>query len=177
MLGSIEAGRVDKAAGAEVFTLEGLSKSIDEVLAANDLTRCVLLLDDAAHAFSPRQQEDFFEFFRQIKSREISPKAAIYPGITTHSPTFHIGHDAEQIDVWVRPDRAGYVDFMRSLAIKRFNGELPLGLSSTSQALEFLAYASFGIPRSFLNMLRTIYHEEVSSSSSAALDIVGSFWM
>jgi hypothetical protein len=131
----------------------------------------VLLLDDAAHAFSPRQQEDFFEFFRQVKSREISPKAAIYPGITTHSPTFHVGHDAEQIDAWVRPDRRAYVKFMRTMAIKRFGGTLPKALSATPQAVEFLSFAAFGIPRSFLNMLRTIYHDEASlSTSGSAID-------
>lgn len=170
-LSSIEAGRVELARDTSHYTMEGLSLSIEKVLTANGLTRCVLLLDDAAHAFSARQQEDFFEFFRQIKSREISPKAAIYPGITTHSPTFHVGHDAEQIDVWVKPERSEYVEFMRSLANKRFGGQLPRTLSATPDALEFLAFASFGIPRSFLNMLRTIYHEEVKlPPTSTALE-------
>ena len=137
-----------------------MAAAIEKVLNVNSLVRCVLLMDDAAHAFSPRQQEDFFEFFRQIKSREISPKAAIYPGITTHSPTFHVGHDAEQIDVSVRPDRNGYVEFMRTLAERRFGGSLPTSLTAVPEAVDFLAYASFGIPRSFLNMLRTIYHNE-----------------
>ncbi|MDP1619358.1 hypothetical protein [Phenylobacterium sp.] len=168
LINGLEAGRVEAGQQADAYTVEGLSDTISRVLAANGLSRCVLLLDDAAHAFSPRQQEDFFEFFRQIKSREISPKAAVYPGITTHSPTFHVGHDAEQIDVWVKPDRQGYVEFMRSLAIKRFNGSLPRSLDATPDALEFLAYASFGIPRSFLNMLRTIYHEDTKSSPSAS---------
>lgn len=172
MVAAIESGRINTSDGnAEAFSMEGLARSIAQVLAANNLLRCVLLLDDAAHAFSPRQQEDFFEFFREIKSREISPKAAIYPGITTHSPTFHVGHDAEQIDVWVKPGREGYVAFMRSLAEKRFNGELPKSLVATTDGLEFLAYASFGIPRSFLNMLRAIYHDEGDvSSSTGAID-------
>lgn len=171
MVAAIEAGRINTGDGnAEAFSMEGLARSIGQVLAANELLRCVLLLDDAAHAFSPRQQEDFFEFFREIKSREISPKAAIYPGITTHSPTFHVGHDAEQIDVWVKPEREGYVAFMRSLAEKRFNGELPRSLVATTDGLEFLAYASFGIPRSFLNMLRAIYHDEGDVTSTGAID-------
>ena len=164
----LEAGRVEAGPMAEVFTVDGVAEAISKVLGKNGLSRCVLLLDDAAHAFSPRQQEDFFEFFRQIKSREVSPKAAIYPGITTHSPTFHVGHDAEQIDVWIKPDREGYVQFMRSLAVKRFNNNLPPSLSGTPDALDFLAYTAFGIPRSFLNMLRTIYHDEEHISSSTS---------
>lgn len=171
-LGLIEAGRIGNINDTEQYTTEAISESIIRLLSANGLTRSVLLLDDAAHAFSSRQQADFFEFFRQIKSREISPKAAIYPGITTHSPTFHVGHDAEQIDVWVRPDNSAYVEFMRSLATKRFGGVLPQTLTTTPDALEFLAYASFGIPRSFLNMLRAIYHDEAKliSGSARSLD-------
>jgi energy-coupling factor transporter ATP-binding protein EcfA2 len=166
LLSAIEAGQINAAKADDIFGMSGLSQSVSRVLAKNKLIRCVLLLDDAAHAFSPRQQEDFFEFFRQIKSREISPKAAIYPGITTHSPTFHVGHDAEQIDVWIRPDTGAYLDFMRSLAAKRFNGELPRTFRSTPENLDFLAYTSFGIPRSFLNMLRSVYHQEARTGSA-----------
>lgn len=156
-LSQIEQGNLTTLRELELHTLDALTGFIESLLKSNDLVRCVLLLDDAAHAFSPRQQEDFFEFFRQIKGREIAPKAAIYPGITTHSPTFHVGHDAEQIDVWIRPDRNDYVAFMRDLAVKRFGGEIPPSLVHITGAVELLAYASFGIPRSFLNMLRTIY--------------------
>lgn len=170
MLSTVESGRIDTAKHAELYTTVGLADHVSALLSTNGLTRCVLLLDDAAHAFSPRQQEDFFEFFRDIKSREISPKAAIYPGITTHSPTFHVGHDAEQIDAWIRPDNAEYLTFMRSLAEKRFGGELPRTLRATPNAVEFLSYSAFGIPRSFLNMLRAVYHEESGSSSKSTVD-------
>lgn len=163
---ALESGAALSGEAAEAYTMEGLSNAIARVLELNELARCVLLMDDAAHAFSPRQQEDFFDFFRQVKSREISPKAAIYPGITTHSSTFHVGHDAEQIDVWIRPDRDGYVAFMRTLAERRFDGTLPRALQQTPDALEFLAYSSFGIPRSFLNMLRTIYLDEEGRSDN-----------
>jgi hypothetical protein len=166
---SIESGRLIAEAEPERFTVNGLSASVRDVLGLNGLVRCVLLLDDAAHAFSPSQQEDFFEFFRQVKSREISPKAAIYPGIMTHSPTFHVGHDAEQIDVWIKPDRSEYGDFMRTMATKRFGGALPDALSR--EALEFLSFASFGVPRSFLNMMRTIYHDaSISKTVSGSID-------
>ncbi len=168
-LASIEAGRIERGRETDAYSIASLSKYIADLLSLNHLSRCILLLDDAAHAFSPRQQEDFFEFFRQIKSREISPKAAVYPGITTHSPTFHAGHDAESIDVWIRPDRPEYVEFMQKLAAKRFGGTLPEALTRIPQAVEFLAYASFGIPRSFLNMLRTVYHDDARGSATTTL--------
>jgi len=92
--------------------------------------RCILLLDDAAHAFSPQQQRDFFDFFRKIRNRYISPKAAIYPGVTSLSPSFHLGHDAEEIDVWISPDEKEYLPFMFSLLQKRLPEEIYNKLNS-----------------------------------------------
>lgn len=162
----LESGRPLSLDVEEAFSIEALCATISKVIAGNGYARCVLLLDDAAHAFSARQQEDFFEFFREIKSREISPKAAIYPGITNHSPTFHVGHDAEQIDAWVRPDRPEYVAFMRSLADRRFRGNMPPALRGDPQSIQFLAYAAFGVPRSFLGMVRSAYHDSKDRTSS-----------
>lgn len=68
--------------------------------------RVVLLLDDAAHAFSSEQQREFFEIFRSLKSRTLSAKAAVYPGVTSYSPNFHLGHEAELIEVWCGIDGA-----------------------------------------------------------------------
>ena len=149
----------------DYYSVSALETSLIALAELIDCTRCVLLLDDAAHAFSPKQQEDFFDFFREIKSREIAPKAAIYPGITTHSPSFHVGHDAELIDAWIRPDTSEYLDFMISLATKRFSGMLPLSIDATNEAIEFLAFAAFGIPRSFLNMIRSLHLEEDNRTS------------
>lgn len=159
-ISAIENGADGSREELESFSHHRLSSLVDEVLSINELNRCVLLLDDAAHAFSPKQQEDFFDFFREIKSRRIVPKAAVYPGITSHAPTFHVGHDAEQIDVWVRPIGEAFENYMREMATKRFGGKLPAALADTPLAVEFLAYASFGIPRSFLNMLRTFFEDK-----------------
>ncbi|MBB3034942.1 zinc ribbon domain-containing protein [Alteriqipengyuania lutimaris] len=167
---NLESAQTDRIIDPERFSTEAVVTYLTEVVELNGLTRSVLLLDDAAHAFSAKQQEDFFEFFRQVKSREISPKAAVYPGVTTFSPAFHAGHDAEIIDVWFRPDSKDYVEYMSAMAEKRFNGALPQTLIEVSDALQFLAYTSFGIPRSFLNMLRTIYHEESKHTVKGVLE-------
>lgn len=119
-------------------------------------SRCVLLLDDAAHAFSPDQQRDFFDFYRQIKSKSISPKAAVYPGVTNYSSSFHVGHDAEQIDVWIKPDRNEYLGFMRRILRARFPEEAADNFSKNSAAIDFLCYAAFGVPRALLNMMQDL---------------------
>ncbi|MFT9449195.1 hypothetical protein [Gluconobacter japonicus] len=153
----IEAGTTD---GAEIdqFSIQFLQEVIDDVLSRNHFIRCVLLIDDAAHAFSEKQQEDFFDFFRAVKSKSIAPKAAVYPGITSHSPSFQVGHDAEQIDVWVKPSGEDYETFMLNLAKKRFHGTQISLTEKNQDDFAFLAYCSFGIPRAFLGMLRTIYN-------------------
>ena len=154
-INDLELGRTD-GQEEDLFSTQRLTDVIAGTLVEVCRPRCVLLLDDAAHAFSPKQQEDFFDFFRQVKSKEISPKAAIYPGITTTSANFHVGHDAEQIDAWIRPDTSEYLTFMRSLALKRFPNRFSAKISTSTDWIDFLAYAAFGIPRSFLNMIHLL---------------------
>ena len=139
------------------FSTRFLCKMIDAVISENNMRRCVVLIDDAAHSFSESQQEDFFDLFREIKSKSISPKAAIYPGITSNSANFHVGHDAEKIDAWVKPLGDEYEAFMLALAKKRFEGTGVDFVNSNREEIVFLAYAAFGIPRGFLSMLRPIF--------------------
>lgn len=161
----IEAG-ITESSDIDQFSTDFLQKNIHLLIEDNQLSRCVLLIDDAAHAFSEKQQEDFFDFFRAIKSKAIAPKAAVYPGITSHSPSFQIGHDAEQIDVWIKPYGENYEDFMINLAEKRFSGTSVNLIKKNKENVIFLAYCSFGIPRAFLSMLRSIYNSPNSYFNS-----------
>lgn len=153
---ALEGGRAD-AMAVDQLTPSRLESDIQEVLEILGYRRCVLLLDDAAHAFSVEQQRDFFEFFRAVKGKVISPKAAIYPGVTTYSPTFHVGHDAEEIDVWLQPGSPKYLPFMKKLVQQRVPAELWRTLVANEHLLDLLSYASFGVPRALLNMLRRLY--------------------
>ncbi|WP_417794572.1 hypothetical protein [Terasakiella pusilla] len=165
----ISALEANSAQGEQVenYTAFFLNKIIDDLISQNGLRRCVLLIDDAAHSFSEKQQEDFFDLFREIKSKNVSPKAAIYPGITSHSANFHVGHDAEQIDAWVKPTGEQYEEFMLSLARKRFEGTGTDVVTGNEEDIKFLAYSAFGIPRGFLSMLRTIFNSPESYMSSS----------
>jgi ABC-type lipoprotein export system ATPase subunit len=136
-----------------------LEKDVTQLLATLARSRCVLLLDDAAHAFSPEQQRDFFDFFRQLKSRVVAPKAAIYPGVTVYSSTFHVGHDAEEIDVWVKPHSPGYLLFMTDLLRRRLPIQIFQTLETEETLTKLLCYAAFGLPRSLLNMVRSLSTE------------------
>lgn len=123
---------------------------LDEVGAA----RSVLLMDDAAHAFSPEQQREFFEVFRQLKSRRVASKAAIYPGITSFSHSFNVGHEAEVLEAWYKPDHPTYLPLMREIATKRLPESITARFGSNlEEYIDLLALASFGQPRALFVML------------------------
>lgn len=156
----LETNGISLASEEILFTIDDFRELIDRVLQKAGRVRCVLLLDDAAHAFSPEQQRDFFDFFRRIKSIRIAPKAAIYPGVTVISPTFQVGHDAEEIDVWVDPYEQNYLQFMRGLLLRRFPDLLTSELQRNEHLVDLLCFSAFGIPRSLLNMFRSLVGDD-----------------
>ncbi|MDP2877484.1 MAG: hypothetical protein Q8O00_14955 [Holophaga sp.] len=168
LISLIELGELGKVNDQKYeLNVYGLEDAIDIAMSYVNKSRCVLLLDDAAHAFSPEQQHDFFEFFRKIKSRSISPKAAIYPGVTNFAPTFNIGHDAEEDDAWVNPEDENYFWFMTSMLSRRLPSEVYEKLAKESSLLKIMCFASFGIPRILLNMVRNVYADaDVNGSIS-----------
>lgn len=168
----LELGDVD-GVNLDQLTPARLQDDVSTIIYTLGRTRCVLLLDDAAHAFSPEQQRDFFELFRQLKNKFISPKAAIYPGVTIFSPSFHIGHDAEEVDVWVRPDSPDYLKFLQSLLQARLPSHIYGELQARPELLELMCQASFGMPRALLNMVRSILDDdgaEIADSGTLQLN-------
>lgn len=142
--------------------INDLHSALVYALELTEKKRIILLFDDAAHSFSQEQQKDFFDFFRELRRDNISCKAAVYPGITSFGPGFNVGHDAEKIDVWVKPSDAKYLDFMRDLALKRFSN--PVELAGGELNFKFLCYASFGIPRGLFHMLSDLSKEKVTAN-------------
>lgn len=130
---------------------------IEGICDQNQVPRAVLLLDDAAHAFSSEQQREFFEIFRQLRTRRIAPKAAVYPGITSYAHTFNVAHEAELLTVWYNPSEEGYLENMRSIARKRLPDSVfqSLGISA-DEYLDILSLAAFGQPRALLNMISAV---------------------
>ncbi len=167
VISQLELGELDKIDKEHIdLSTYDLEENINQAMMLAGKSRAVLLLDDAAHAFSPDQQRDFFEFFRKIKSRSLSPKAAIYPGVTNFSPTFNIGHDAEEVNAWLNPEDEHYFTFMTSMLSRRLPKDVIDKISNESSLLKIMCYASFGIPRTLLNMVRNVYIEETVEGNS-----------
>lgn len=129
-------------------------------------SRCVLLMDDAAHAFSLEQQREFFEIFRQLRSRKVAGKAAIYPGITSFSHSFNVGHEAEIIEAWYDPSEEYYLPLMQEIVRKRLGDAIIVRLgSSFEEYINVIALAAFGQPRGFLNMLSDVIGDASTAKS------------
>lgn len=156
----------DPESRAPEVSLERLATDIETVMTGTDRARCVLFLDDAAHAFSPEQQRDFFDFFRRIRSQVVAPKAAIYPGVTMMSPSFHVGHDAEEIDVWLDPYSPEYLPFMQSLLERRLRHDVFEDIVGNAGIWRLVCFAAFGMPRALLNMVRRFYGEEENAEGA-----------
>lgn len=166
----LEMGRIDLLNDEEdQITLNDIHSLSDKICSLTSNSRFILLLDDAGHAFSSDQQKDFFEFYRQIKSKKISPKAAVYPGVINYSSSFHVGHDAEEIDVWVKPNSEGYLEFMHSLLKSRFESNVFEVLIAEKNLLNLMCFSAYGIPRALLNMISSICTESDDGKISVTL--------
>jgi len=172
IVNNLEMARIDLFENSDKhLSLSKLEHHISQILTDTKRTRCVLLLDDAGHAFSDEQQHDFFEFFREIKTKSISPKAAVYPGVTSYSSAFHIGHDAEEIDVWLKPSSNGYLDFMYEILESRLGKEIFNKIKSEKTVLDFLCFSAYGIPRALLNMVSSFFKEEEENITDGKINL------
>ncbi len=124
--------------------------------------RAILLLDDAALTLTPEYMVEFFEIFRSLKTAHISPKASVYPGTTQYGPRFHLGHDAEPVNVWLNVENPKYIEFMTSLTSNRFESDLNV----PKEVLNLLKYAAFGIPRSYIMMVRDYQQQKATTVQS-----------
>lgn len=133
---------------------------IDSAIKLNNRKRAILLLDDAALTLTHDYMVEFFDIFRSIKSIRISPKASVYPGTTKYGPRFHVGQDAEKISIWMNVEDNDYIDFMSSIVDQRFSGEIQI----EKEIKELLMFSAFGIPRTYIMLLRS-YSESKKRSS------------
>jgi len=169
---AMEAGKTPESAPF-AFGPSQMLTILGELASNIGVTRSVLLLDDAAHAFSFRQQQEFFEIFRELRTRQVSAKAAIYPGITSFSANFHVGHEAEVLEAWLHPESPSFLETMREIASLRVPENLLAMLGpSRPEYIDLLALSSFGLPRGFLTMLSSVIDEAQKGSHSSLRKIV-----
>ncbi|WP_347940355.1 hypothetical protein AAEY33_22270 [Peribacillus simplex] len=115
-----------------------------------ELERIVLLFDEAAHVFSPSQQEKFFTFFKSLIHPKIACKASVYPGITNYGKYFERNQDAKELRInWSPQEREdiAYVKKILKKRIQEFNVEYWNKLTVNSEIIDTICICSNGNPR------------------------------
>ena len=132
------------------ISVSSVTKSIHELTQILGRKRAIILLDDAAISLTPDYLYEFFDIVRTLKTSKIALKASVYPGTTEYGPKFHVAHEARVVSAWLDIQNTRYSTILDKIAKVRFKGLANIDRN----IIELLKYASFGIPRSFLTMLR-----------------------
>lgn len=153
--------RLERGTGEELYeelgqrlTVDHVLKAVQTLLDVSHRSRAVLLLDDAALSLADEYLVAFFEIFRQLKTELIAPKASVYPGSTQYGPTFHASHEVEEIHLWLSVEDGEYSQIMGDIAARRLLPEQIAGINP--DVMELLKYLSFGVPRTYLRLLREL---------------------
>jgi hypothetical protein len=131
-------------------SVEVLRDAIEDLCEGLQLERIVLLMDEAAHAFRPEQQRQFFTLFRDLRSSQLSCNAAVYPGVTSYGETFQPAHDASFISLNREILDSDYVGQMREIVTRQATSDLVADIARNTQNFEVLAFAAAGNPRLLL---------------------------
>ena len=167
IIGTLERAKAlseEQEALAASLTVDRIKNLIMRITDIFDRKRAVLLMDDAALTLAPEFMAHFFDIFRALKATRIAPKASVYPATTEYGPTFHVDHEAERIFVWKSVTDGNYQSFMQDIAEKRF----PDVLRIQEEIRALLAYAAFGVPRSYMALVRSYNKAQIASRSSSA---------
>lgn len=131
-------------------TVDQLRDAIEDLCEELNVSRIVLLMDEAAHIFQPEQQRQFFTLFRDLRSPQLSCNAAVYPGVTSYGEIFQPAHDAAFARVDRDPLDSEYVAQMRDIVERQAPVGLLTDLARNGQNFAVLAYAASGNPRLLL---------------------------
>lgn len=145
------------------LTIKKVSDFIDIFRVSKNRKRTVILFDDAALTLSQEFMVELFDIIRSFKSTTISPKASVYPGTTEYGPRFHVGHDGDEVTCWMNLSSPTYSIFMKSLIENRFSTILE---HVPENILEIFKYASFGIPRAFISLIRNYMEADSGTQQS-----------
>ncbi|KES18961.1 hypothetical protein GASC598I20_022930 [Gilliamella apicola SCGC AB-598-I20] len=132
------------------ISVSSVTKSLDELTKFIGRKRAIILLDDAAISLTPDYLYEFFDIVRTLKTSKIALKASVYPGTTEYGPKFHVNHEGKVVNAWLDIQNSDYSAILDKIAKVRFKNVNTID----SNIVELLKYASFGIPRAFLTMLR-----------------------
>lgn len=135
-------------------SIEAFRDAIEDLCGSLQLSRIILLIDEAAHIFLPQQQRQFFTLFRDLRSPYITCKAAVYPGVTSYGDTFQPVHDATMLALDRNVLDSEYIENMREIVVKQAaQSNVISEIARHGENFAILAYAATGNPRVLLKTL------------------------
>ncbi|MBK8628109.1 MAG: hypothetical protein IPN86_21865 [Saprospiraceae bacterium] len=145
---SIESINIDNYLIPIELNIGSVIDYINEILKHCERKRCILLFDDAALVLSPQFLYEFLEIFKNFKTENIAPKASVYQGTEFKNPRVHIHQEGNLINSWIKVEDDEYISYMIDIYNKRFPH-----YNLDNDVIEYLAFASFGITRSFISFI------------------------
>lgn len=141
----------------QIPTVDDLKNAIEDICVDNNIKRIVLFIDEAAHIFIRKQQDQFFTLFRDLRCSKISCKASVYPGVTAYGNNFQYSQDATFIYLNRFISDETYVESMKSIVTNQISESGYLKeLSRKGQVFTDLTVAASGNPRFLLNNIRSL---------------------
>lgn len=134
-------------------TVDNLKEALEDIAEETNISRFVILIDEAAHIFVPEQQRQFFTLFLDMRSHCITCNAAVYPGVTSFEPTFQPAHDATVLSIERDVLSREYVNNMREIVEKQADTPILKNIAQNGRNFAILAYAASGNPRLLLKTL------------------------
>ena len=146
-----------------------------ELITDYNLSRIVLLFDEAAHVFSYSQQEKFFTFFKTLRDPKIACKAAVYPGITNYGKYFERGQDAKELKVQWSPldgEDIKYIENIIKKRLKEYDIQYWDKLSNNQEVLKTLCICSNGNPRFAFHIIDELENNKAFKGKSISSQIL-----
>lgn len=146
-----------------------------DIIKQYNLSRIVLLFDEAAHVFSFSQQEKFFTFFKTLRDPKIACKAAVYPGITNYGKYFERGQDAKELKVQWSPLDDGDIKYIENIIKKRlkeYDNNYWNKLSNNQDVLKTLCICSNGNPRFAFHIIDELENNKAFKGSNISFQVL-----
>lgn len=147
---------------------------IQELCDEFKIKKIIIMFDEACQIFAPRQQREFFELFRALRSPIIICKAAVYPGLVSYG-TFQQFHDATTKKIERGILSTDYVAKMREIVKKNYPNEYDKMIQN-GDLLNTIIYCSNGNPRFLLKSLNAILDKSNTIKTSVVNDVIKDFY-
>lgn len=138
------------------------------------IKKIIIMFDEACQIFAPKQQREFFDLFRALRSPIIICKAAVYPGLVSYG-TFQQFHDATTKKIERGILAQDYIDKMREIVRKNYPDEYEK-MAQNGDLLNTIIYCSNGNPRFLLKSLNSILEKSNSIKTSVVNDVIKEFY-